>query len=86
MAGLYNHTKGARRLGNLTIPPKMAAVVADESWRTNAVVAQWVKDGDLEKVSDADVEKINAGMAIEMVKAETTAKAKEAEKTPAPKA
>lgn len=80
--GLYNHTKGARRVGATVVLPGSAAVLQDESWRTNKVVRAWIKDGDLQEVSAEEVEKINAGMDIKKAKAVKEAEAKQADATP----
>lgn len=80
--GLYNHTKGARRVGAALVLPGSAAVLQDESWRKNKVVQAWIKDGDLQEVSVEDVEKINAGMDIKKAKAVKEAEARQADTAP----
>lgn len=81
--GLYNHTKGARRVGAALVLPGSAAVLQDESWRQNKVVQAWIKAGDLQEVTAEEVEKINAGMDIKKAKAVKEAEAKQADTAPA---
>ena len=63
-AGLMNHTKGARRIGETVIAPGMAAVIHDDSWAANPIVKEWVANNLLEVVPVGAVEGINSGMGV----------------------
>lgn len=78
-AGLMNHAKGARRLGETTIAPGMAAVIEDDSWGTNPIVKEWVATGILEVVPVGAVEGINSGMGVKKAIREAEVAEKEAD-------
>lgn len=77
--GIYNQTKGARRIGDVLIAPGTAAVIVDDSWSKNAIVGEWLKDGQLVAVATEEVEKINNGMDVKKAKAASKAAEKEAD-------
>jgi len=80
MAGaLLNHAKGARKIGTVTIAPGTAAVITDDSWSSNPIVVEWVKNNILEVVPLAAVDSINAGMNKKKAIAEAQAQEKEQE-------
>jgi hypothetical protein len=80
---LRNNTVGVRVIGDVVIAPGRAAVVED-SWKTNPVVVEWVTNGDLDAVTDAQMEKINTGMEVKITKAEKVAAEKEADNAVTP--
>lgn len=84
-AALLNKTKGMRRIGAINIAPGMAAVIQDDKWSKNAVVKEWIADGQLEVVPIDSVDNINKGMDVKKAKASAKADEKEKDegKTPA---
>lgn len=76
-AALMNNMRGARRIGSVLIAPGTAAVIEDDSWKTNKVVKAWIDEKQLEVVPMDAVDKINAGM--DKKKAIAAAKADEKE-------
>ena len=81
-AALYNHTRGARRIGGVTIAPGTAAVIHDDKWSKNRVIKEWIEQGDLQVVSIEEVDKINAGMDIKKAKAVKEAEEKQTNTPP----